>query len=79
MIFDIKLGDIFQRKDIMVAGGHTTKTHSLVTYSSVVLQYLVRIMVMVSAFNSLDLQTEDIKSANLTAPCCEKIWTRSGP
>ena len=38
MIFDIKLGENFRRKARMVARGHTTKTPSSVTYSSVVLR-----------------------------------------
>ena len=31
MIFDIKLGENFRRKARMVAGGHTTNTHSYIT------------------------------------------------
>ena len=41
MIFDIKLGENFQRKARMSAGGNSTKTPSYVTYSSVESQYLV--------------------------------------
>ena len=41
MIFNIKLGEKFQRKARMVAGGHTTKKPSSVIYRSVVSQYLV--------------------------------------
>ena len=55
MIFDIKLSENFRRKARMVAGGHTTKTPSFVTYISVVSQYLVRIMLMIAALNDLDL------------------------
>ena len=78
MIFDIKLGENFRRKDRMVAGVHTTKTPSSVTFSSVVSQYLVRIMLMIAAFNNLDLKAAYIKNAYLTATFREKIWTRSG-
>ena len=35
IIFDINIGENFRRKARMVAGGHTTKTASYVTYSSV--------------------------------------------
>ena len=63
----------------MVAGGHTTKTPSSITYSSVVSQDLVRMMRMIAALNNLDLQAADIKNSYLTAPCRENIWTRSGP
>ena len=79
MIFDIKLVNNFQRTAIMVAGGHTTKTPSLVTYSSVVLKYLVQIMLTVAALNGLYLQAADINNYYLTASCCDKIWTRAGP
>ena len=77
MIFDIKLGENFQRKSIMVAGGHTTKTPSPFTYSYVVLQDLVIIMLMVVALNSLDLHAADIENSYLTSTCREKTWTRA--
>ena len=62
----------------MVAGGHTAKTPSLVTYISVVSQDSVDIMLMIAALNDLDLQAEKIKNCYLTDPCREKIWTRTG-
>ena len=79
MIFDIKLGENFWRKARIVAGGNTTKTPSSVTYRSVVSQYSLRIMLMIAALKNLDLQAADIENSYLTAPCREKIWTRSGP
>ena len=36
MIFDIKLGENFRRKAILVGGGHTTTVPASITYSSVV-------------------------------------------
>ena len=63
----------------MVSGGHTTKTPSLVTYSSVVSRDLVIIMLMLEALNSLDLQAADIKIYYITAPCCGNIWAIAGP
>ena len=41
MIFDIKPGENFRRKDIMVAGGNNMKTPSSVTYRSEVSRDLV--------------------------------------
>ena len=79
MIFYIKLGENFQRRARMLAGIHTKKTSSLITYSSAVSRYLVIIMLMVSALNDLDLQEADIENAYLTAPCRENIWTVAGP
>ena len=73
IIFDIKLGENFRRKSRMVSGGHTTKTPSYVTYSSLVSRDLVRIMLMIVALNDLDLQAADINKTYLTSPCREKI------
>ena len=73
MIFDIKLGKNFQCKARMVAGGHTTKTPSSITYSSMVSRDLLRIMLMIAALKNLDLQAADIEHAYLTTPCREKI------
>ena len=61
----------------MVAGSHTTKKPISVTYSSVVFQYLVIIVLMVAALNVLDLQASDIENTYLNPPCSEKIWTRA--
>ena len=79
MIFEIKIGENFQRKARMVAGVHTMKTPSSITYIYVVLRDSVQIMLMIEALNDLDLQDADIENTYLTAPCREKIWTRSGP
>ena len=54
MIFDIKLGENFRRKDRMVVCGNTRNTPSSVTYSSVVSRYSVKIMLMISALNNPD-------------------------
>ena len=54
IIFDIKLCEKFLRKARMVAGGHTIKTPSSVTYSSMVLRDSVRIMLMIASLNNLD-------------------------
>ena len=78
MIFDIKLGENFRCKDRMVAGGHTKKIPSSVTYSSMVLRYSVQIMLMIAALKDLDLQATDTERAYMTAPCRKNIWTRYG-
>ena len=79
IIFYINIGENFRRKARMVAGGHTKKTPSSVTYISVVSRDLLRIMLMIAALNNLDLQAVDIENAYMTAPCRENIWTRAGP
>ena len=55
MIFDVKMGENFRIKPIIVGGGHMTEATSLITYFSVVSQYSVRIALTVTAFNGLDL------------------------
>ena len=79
MIFDIKIGENLRRKNIMVAGCHTTKIPSSVTYISLVSQDSVQIILMIAALNDLDLQAAVIENAYVTTPCCEKVWTRDGP
>ena len=79
MTFGKNLGDNFRRKARMLSEGHTTKTPSSVTYSSVVLRDLVRIILMVATLNDIDLQAADIENDYLTTPYREKIWTRAGP
>ena len=79
MIFDIKFGENFRRKARMVAGGHTTRTPSSLTYSSVVSRDSVRIALTIAALNGLKVLAADIENAYLTAPCREKIFTTAGP
>ena len=54
----------------MVSGGHTTNTSSSITYTSVVSQYLVHIMLMVATLNDLEPHEANIKNSYITAPCC---------
>ena len=77
MIFDVKMSGLV-RKACLVAGGHTTDTPSLITYSSVVSRDNVRIVFLVAALNDLDIMSVDIGNAYLNAPNKEKIWTIAG-
>ena len=79
MIFYIKIGKNFRRKDSLVAGGHKKKSLSSITYSSVVLQDSGCICLMILALKNLDIQSVNIENAYLTDPWQEKIWTRAGP
>lgn len=78
LIFDIKINDL-TRKARFVAGGHTTKTPDVNTYSSVVSRESVRLAFLVAALNDLDVFACDISNAYLNAPCSEKIWFVGGP
>ena len=73
------MGENFRRKARMVAGGHTTETPAVLTYSSVVSRDSVRIALTIAALNDLSVLSCDIQNAYLTAKCREKIWTRAGP
>ena len=79
MIFDIKMGEIFRCKALMVAGGHTTEFPATLTYSPVVSRDSVRISLTIAALNGLKFLTCNIQNAFLTAKCREKCHTRAGP
>ena len=55
MIFDIKMGENFRRKAILVCGGHTTTATASIAYSSVVPRDSVLIALKIAALNDLDI------------------------
>jgi len=75
-IFDVKMD--FTRKVRFVAGGHTTKAPSSITYSSVVSRDSVRLGFLIAALNGVDIMACDLENAYLNAPCKEKIWFEGG-
>ena len=79
MILYINMEGSFIRQARFVAGGHTNDLPSLTTYSSVLSTESVSIVFMIAALNDLDVFAADIGNSYLNAPCCEKIWTKSGP
>ena len=79
MIFNVKMGKNFRRKARFVTCGHTTEMPMSLTYSSVVSQDSVRIILLTVALNRLQVMACDIQNAYLTANCREKIWTYAGP
>ena len=78
MIFDVKLGENFRRKSRLVGGGHMTTAPTSATYSSVVLCDSLRIALMVTALNGLDILACDIQNAYLKVRFREKNWTIAG-
>ena len=78
MVYDIKLGEIFRRKARFCADRHKTEVPPSVTYSTVVSRDPVRIILLVAAFNELDVLCGDVQNAYLTAPNREKVWIRAG-
>ena len=79
LIFDVKMGENFQRKARLVADGHKTATTSAMTYSFVVSRDSVRICLTLAALNNLKVLSCDIQNAYLTAPNKEKHYTVAGP
>ena len=55
LIFDIKMGENFLQKDRFFVGGQMTETPTTMTYTSVVLRYLVRIMLNIEALNGFNI------------------------
>ena len=60
MIFDIKLGKNFRRKERLVGGGHTTTAPYSITFSSLVSRDSVRIALTIASLNELDILACDI-------------------
>ncbi len=79
LVFDVKLGENFRRKARYCADGHKTGAPASVTYSTVVSQDSVRILLTVAALNELDVLGADVQNAFLTAPNKEKCWMVAGP
>ena len=67
------MGENFLQKDRFFVGGHMTETPTTMTYTSVVLRYLVRIMLNIEALNGFNIFSWDIHNAYLTAECQVKI------
>ena len=60
IIFDIKMGENFRRKDRMVASGQMTASPSSITYSSVVSRDSIIIALTIAALNCLSIRGCDI-------------------
>ena len=72
MIFYVKLGENFRRKDRYVAGGHTAETPASLTYSLVIARDSVRIDFVLAALNGLGIKLCDIQNAYLLVDFREK-------
>jgi hypothetical protein len=55
-----------------------TEPPSAITYASVVSRESIRIGLLITALNDLEVFTADIQNAYLTSPCQEKIYTILG-
>ena len=78
MIFDVRMEDLCC-KSRLVAGGYMTDTPAAIMYASVVSRESVRLALMLSALNALEVKCGDVMNAYITAPITEKVWTILGP
>ena len=60
MIFDVKIGENFRRKAILVGGGHMKTAPDSITYSLVVSRYSVKIALIITELNDLYILACDI-------------------
>ena len=67
IIFDVKLGENFRRKARLVADGHKTDPPNSVTYSSVVSRDSVRICLLLTALNDLQVLVGDVENIQVPA------------
>ena len=79
MIFYIKMGEGFRRKDRMIDWGHMTEAPASLTYSSVVSRDSVRIALTITDLNGFKVLACDIQNAFLTDNCRDKCYTWAGP
>ena len=78
MVFNTKIED-FCRKTCLVAGGHTTHTLDVITYSSLVTRETVCIALTMAAWHDLEVKADDVLDPYVMAHKREKIWTVLGP
>jgi hypothetical protein len=75
IVFDIKID--LTRKARLVASGHRNRNvPSHLTFSSVASRDSVRIMLLIAAFNDLQVLSTDIRNAYLNASCREKVHVK---
>ena len=79
MIFDVKIGEKFRRKERIVADGHKTKTPGSTSYLSVISRESVRISLKIAALNDLDVLACDIQNTYITENCRERVWVIARP
>ena len=78
MVFDIKMDDLRQNSRL-VAGGHTTEAPATIMYASVVSTKIVRIALMITTLNDLDVKVGGILNAYELTSVTEKVRTTLVP
>ena len=69
----------FSCKARLVAQDHMAKALATIMYASVVSRETIRILLVISTINDLDVHFGQILNAYVQAPNTEKVWTNLGP
>ena len=72
LVYNVKLGENFQQNTRFVSDMHLVDSPSFITYSMVVSQNSVQILLLVAALNGLKIMGADIQNALLSALNLEK-------
>ena len=78
MVFNIKMED-FRHKTRLVSGGHINEAPATIIHASVVSRKTVRIALMVTTLNDLEVKSDDILNTYIQAPLRKNAWTTLGP
>ena len=78
MIFDIKLDTRFTQKERSVAYRQKFDTPSYMTYTSILLRYGVRIVLMLVSLNVLCVKCDEVQNAYLDTIPKERVWFWDG-
>ena len=78
MIFDIKMDRKFIRKARLIADSYKTNILASITYSSVVSRDSVRICLIATSLNGLNVFAYNIRNAYLNVDCHKKLWIVAG-
>ena len=77
MIFDINQ-QYLRYRTIIVVGGHVVDSLEHTTYSSIIEDIAVVLMLMIAVKNELGLMAGYIGNDFCTAPCAENTWSTCG-
>eukprot|EP00957_Ditylum_brightwellii_P103772 7905480-Ditylum_brightwellii.AAC.1 len=76
MIFDINhdLG----HKACFVVGGHAIYSLNHTTYSSIIQDLSIKLILLITIYNNLGMMAWDLGNVFCNTPCAEKVWPTAG-
>ena len=78
MIFTIKQEDL-RHKARLVVNGNVVDASAFNKYSPTIKTISVRLIFLIAVYKKLNIMTSDVMNAFPTAPCRERIWSKTGP